>query len=79
MNIIQHRQEERRAKISEIASNINKVLDAGMKVNKDNLILSMMSKYGLSEKITLEYLRIAVFEIGKSEDKIFEGLKQVKL
>ncbi len=79
MNIIQHRQQERRNRIAEIADNIKKVLDAGMKVNKDNLVLSMMSKYGLSEKITNEYLRISIFEIGKPESKIFEGAKQEKL
>ena len=73
------RQEQRKARIIEIGENIKQVLGAGMKVDKKKLVFSMMSKYGMSEKIVLEYLNVSMFEIGKPEDKVFEGLKQVKL
>ena len=62
MNIIRARQEERINKINQLSKTLKKAKDKGVEIDEKKLIYQAMDKWGMSERVIKEYLKVAKFK-----------------
>lgn len=68
MNIINARQQARKAKISMIVESLKRIKEAGKELDEEKLILMCCSNWGLSRRIAREYIAVAKYEFEFAEN-----------
>lgn len=67
MNIIAVRKDERSKKISIIVETIKKAFDAGLDIDKENLVGMCCSRFMTARRTSLEYVQVALFSFNTAE------------
>ena len=64
MNVIQMRQDKRKAQISQIQESIQNILKEEKELVKKELVLGVMSECNLSKRTANDYLEVVLFNEG---------------